>query len=48
MLPFLFAFSVIMFIMLLKLMLQLMGVLISKGVGLLIVSQVLYTTLRGW
>lgn len=40
-LPFLFAFSVIMFIMLLKFMLQLMGVLISKGVGLLVVAQLL-------
>jgi len=39
--PFVFAFSVIMFILILKLMLQLMDILISKGVGVLIMAKLL-------
>ncbi len=39
--PFIFAFSVIMFILILKLMLQLMDMLISKGVGITVMAQLL-------
>ncbi|MBA7572807.1 hypothetical protein ES708_14593 [subsurface metagenome] len=39
--PFVFAFTVIMFVLILKLMLQLMDLLITKGVGLLVMSKLL-------
>ncbi|MFC1693413.1 LptF/LptG family permease [Candidatus Latescibacterota bacterium] len=39
--PFFFAFSVIMFVLILKFMLQTMDMLISKGVGIVIVAQLI-------
>ena len=39
--PFLFAFSVIMFLLILKLMLQLMDMLITSGVGIVVVSKLI-------
>jgi len=39
--PFFFAFSVIMFVLILKLMLEMMEMLISKGVGLIVMSKIL-------
>lgn len=39
--PFFFAFSIIMFVLILKLMLELMEILISKGVGIIIMSKLL-------
>ena len=43
--PFLFAFSVIMFVLVLKLMLDIMALIISKGVGVLVLIQVLFYNL---
>lgn len=39
--PFVFAFCVIMFVLILKLMLELMEILISKGVGIVVMAQLL-------
>ena len=39
--PFFFAFSVIMFVLILKLLLEMMELLISKGVGIVVMSQLL-------
>ena len=39
--PFFFAFSVIMFVLILKLMLQLMDMLITRGVGIIVMSKLL-------
>jgi lipopolysaccharide export system permease protein len=39
--PFFFAFSVIMFVLILKLMLQLMDMLITRGVGIIVMAQLL-------
>ena len=39
--PFIFAFSIIMFILILKLMLQLMDMLITKGIGILVMAELL-------
>ena len=39
--PFFFAFSVIMFVLILKLMLQLMDMLITRGVGIIVMSKIL-------
>ncbi len=39
--PFIFAFSIIMFVLVLKLMLQLMEMLISKGVGITVMAKLL-------
>ena len=43
--PFVFAFSVIMFVLILKLMLQLMDMLITRGIGIIIMAKLLMYSL---